>query len=216
LTPNTVPAPRNYVMTLPSQAANSDLGDSFATVTVSSLGTLTINGLMADNTTWTESVGVGQRGNFPLFASLYSGRGLVIGLEEFADNSIARWIRPAISNTFYTNGFSTGAFTNGLHPYVRPTANSTYTLRFRGNTLTEVDYSLRAGTTGQFVVTGGVGKVPVLTLTATTGAISGTWTDSNNGKWTLKGVFQDPVAGGTGFILGPHGQTGFLHIDPAP
>ncbi len=216
LTTNTVPATRNYVMTIPSQSANSDLGDSFATVSVSSIGTLTINGLMSDNTPWTESVGVGQSGNFPLFASLYSGRGLVIGLQEFADNSVARWIRPAISNAYYTNGFSTGAFFDGLHQYVRPAANSTYTLRFGGNTLTEVDYSLRVSTAGQFVVTGGSGKVPTLVLTATTGAISGTWTDSNNGKWTLKGVFQDASAGGTGFILGPHGQTGYLHINPTP
>ncbi|MGZ5529073.1 MAG: hypothetical protein ACXWJB_10415, partial [Limisphaerales bacterium] len=214
LTTNTVPATRNYIVTIPSQSANSDLGDSFATVSVSSAGTLTINGSMSDNTAWTESVGVGQRGNFPLFASLYGGRGMVIGLQEFADNSVARWIRPAISNAYYTNGFSTGAFLNGLHPYVRPLANSTYTLRLGGNTLTEVDYPLRVSTAGQFVVIGGPGTVPTLVLTTTTGALSGTWTDSNNGKWTLKGVFQDASAGGTGFILGPHGQTGYLHIDP--
>lgn len=216
LTTTTVPATHNYVMIFPTQSANSDLGDSFATVSVSPAGMLTIGGLMADNTAWTESVGVGQSGNFPLFAPLYGGRGLVIGLEEFAGQSVARWIRPAISNAYYAKAFSTGAFVNELHPYTRPTANSTYTLRLGGDTLTEVDYPLRASSTGQFAVTGGNGKLPALVLTATTGAISGTWTDSANGKWTLKGIFQDPSAGGTGFILGPNGQTGYLRIDPTP
>jgi peptidyl-prolyl cis-trans isomerase A (cyclophilin A) len=216
LTSTTVPAPRNYVMIFPTQSTNSDLGDSFATVAVSSAGTISIKGLMSDNTSWSESVGVGQSGNFPLFASLYSGHGLIIGLQEFADNSVARWIRPAISNAYYAKAFTTDEFINELHPYVRPTANSTYTLRFGGDTLTEVDYSVHATATGQLVVSGGTGKLPSLVVTATTGAISGTWTDSANGKWTLKGIFQDPTAGGTGFILGPHGQTGYLHIDPTP
>jgi hypothetical protein len=173
---------------------------------------------MADNTPWTESVGIGRDGNFPIFASLYTGRGLLIGLQQFATptNSIGatRWIRPAISNAYYTNGFSTPAFFGYIDRFVKPPINSTYNLRLGGNTLPEVSFGLQTAATGQFLVTSGPTNRPRLTLTLTTGALVGTWTDSNKGVWTLRGIFQSPTAGGTGFIFGPHGQTGYLHIDP--
>jgi peptidyl-prolyl cis-trans isomerase A (cyclophilin A) len=215
LSTNSVPAKGAYVMTFPSQSANSALGDSFATVSASAIGTLTISGLMADNTTWTETVGVGKAGNWPLFASLYTGRGLVIGLEDFTSTSVARWIRPEFTTPYFSGAFNIGPFINGLQPYVKPTANSAYMLHLGGNTLTQVDYGLTFNSLGRFVVTSGSGNLPVLTLTATSGLLSGTWKDSTNGIWTLKGVFINPESGGRGFILGPHGQTGYLRIDPA-
>ncbi len=220
LTASTIPAAGKYVMKIPT--TTSDLGDSVATMTASPGGILTFAGLMADNTPWTETVGVDKDGNFPIFCSLYSGRGLLIGLQQFSSvtNSIGatRWIRPAITTAFYTNGFSTPAFNSYISGYGRPAANTTYGLQFGGNTLQpSVSYGLTINNLGQFQITsgGGPGDHLVLTLTPTTGALSGTWSDPALGTWTIKGVlgiFNNPNIAGTGFVLGPHGQTGSMQL----
>jgi cyclophilin family peptidyl-prolyl cis-trans isomerase len=221
LTTSTVPRSGNFVLKIPSQS--SDLGESVATVTVSPLGTMTFTGTMADNTPWTELAGVSKEGYFPIFASLYTGRGLVVGQHQFSSSTNSfgptRWIRPAISNAFYTNGFSTVGSNSYLSLVAKPVTNSTYVLRLGGNTLPEVTYNLHANTLGQLLVSSGPTNKLSIVLTTTTGAINGTWIDSNKGLWILKGVFgtfDDPNSRGTGFIIGPHGRTGYLHIDAAP
>src|SRR5262249_27633545 len=139
-------------------------------------------------TTWTASVGVSKEGTVPLFASLYSGKGLVVGLQDFTSpSSYVDWIRPAISNAFYTNGFNTGFYINGLTAYERPATNIQFTLQFGeslGNLNTQQHFPIQAGKTGQFTISNNPGNRLKLVLTPTTGVLNGTWLDATNGLWT--------------------------------
>lgn len=221
LTTNTTPAIGSYVMRIPS--VTSDLGDSYATVNVSATGLLTFSGLMSDNTMWTETVGVAKDGSFPLFCSLYAGKGLIIGSQQFttptnSSGSYTHWIRPAITTAYYTNGFSTPAFSSYMSRFTRPAVNTPFVLQFGGNTFPATfSYGLKFNARGGFDITngGGPGDKLVLTLVPTTGALTGTWTDPVMGTWTIKGIlgtFNNPSIDGNGFILGPHGQTGFMQL----
>ena len=157
LTTNSIPAAHAFTMKIPSQS--SDLGDSFATITASSLGLLTLRGTMADNTPWTESVGVAKDGKLPdLLVPLHRPRPrhrpatiLVLDIvpgRDALDSSrnfkrvLHKWIL-------------TPAFYGYISSYNKPAANSTYTLRFGSSALTEVAYHLKANTLGQLLVTSG-------------------------------------------------------------
>jgi hypothetical protein len=137
-------APGEFTMLIPPDAnngppTNSPAGTGYALITncastaknpASAVAKIT--GALADGASYSQTVPVSQDGYIPLYASLYGGKGLLLGWINLnvtntnADTSLA-WIRPA-GNNFkpYTNGFTNLALTNQI--LISPWTNSASSL----------------------------------------------------------------------------------------
>jgi hypothetical protein len=114
----TNPAPQSgyYTLLIPgAQTASSKQpgGDSPATVKVSSSGKVKFAAALADGTKASQAAFVFQNGQWPLYASLYSGNGLLIGWLTFTNDvsndlsGLVCWIKPPQPTAkWYTAGFT--------------------------------------------------------------------------------------------------------------
>jgi hypothetical protein len=121
LATNTLPA-AEYTMLLPPDTnslppTNSPGGDSYALIT-NHAGTARITGSLADGTALAQTVPVSEGGYVPVYANLYSGKGLLLGwinLESIATNGVGlTWIHPGTHSGLYTNGFTNVLMTNQI------------------------------------------------------------------------------------------------------
>ena len=114
----TNPAPQQgtYTWLLPGAHTASSTqpgGDSPATVRVSSSGKVKFAAALADGSKASQAALVFQNGQWPLYASLYSGNGLLIGWLTFTNDvsndlsGLVCWIKPPQPTaTFYPAGFT--------------------------------------------------------------------------------------------------------------
>jgi hypothetical protein len=130
-----------YTMLIPpntnSAPTNSPGGYGFALITNyaprnPAAATARITGALADGTAFSQSVTVSQTGYVPLFATLYSGKGLLLGwisLDLTNTNAVAAtgltWIHPTRTTGLYQNGFTNVLLTNQilLSPWTNPAGN---------------------------------------------------------------------------------------------
>ena len=108
---NTLPSAEYTLLLAPdpdNSPANSPGGDGYAAIT-NNAGTVKIAGALADGTTLSQTVTVSQDGYAPVYASLYSGKGLLLGwinLELTNTDGVSLvWIHPGTRSGLYTNGF---------------------------------------------------------------------------------------------------------------
>jgi len=121
-------------------------GYGYAAITNTLGGISTLGGALADGTPFLWSVPIDQDGGIPLYQSLYSGKGTLLGWIYFTNeppqnlstNSSFSWIKPSIPGTLYPSGF-TNLITNGVpgSPYtntaglpVLDLTNATLTLSY--------------------------------------------------------------------------------------
>ena len=114
-----------FTLLLPPDAntapANSPDGYGYALVTNTLGGTSTLGGALADGAPILWSAPITQDGRIPLYQSLYSGKGSLLGWIYFTNeppqnvstNSWFSWVKPAIPKTLYPSGF-TNLITNGV------------------------------------------------------------------------------------------------------
>jgi hypothetical protein len=128
------PAPetgRNYILRIPGcgNSLAAPGGDGFGTVTVDVSGNLLFSGTLGDGTKVTQTTFVTASGLWPLYASMYSSRGSILGWLSFTGsgfNTISgqatwfKWPNPGLKRlypggyTFQTETLgSVYAFTNG-------------------------------------------------------------------------------------------------------
>ena len=89
-------------------------GYGYAAVTNTLAGISTLGGALADGTPFLWSAPMARNGRIPLYQSLYSGKGSLLGWIYFTNeppqnlstNSWVSWIKPAIPNTLYPFGFT--------------------------------------------------------------------------------------------------------------
>jgi hypothetical protein len=93
-----------------SDTTNAPWGDGPAWIKVSVLGAIQMAGTMADGQFLGQSTGVSERGDWPVFASLYGGRGFVMGwlnLDPLESGGSLRWLMPAaLAGSGYPEGIS--------------------------------------------------------------------------------------------------------------
>lgn len=105
-----------YTLLLPGTVDGdvAPIGDSFSVIRINTAGTLSAAGVLADGTAFSQSVPVSRDGDWPLFASLYRGQGMVAGnlrvrppSDDGTDiEGTGRWLRlPGPRPATYTNGF---------------------------------------------------------------------------------------------------------------
>jgi hypothetical protein len=113
------PAPqagKKYTLILPGSSSTTQPGgNGFGRVSVSTIGNVTFSGTLGDGTAVTPSGLESAEGQWPLYASLDSGNGMVIGWLTFTNDNergsdiegLLNWIRPPqTSATLYKAGIT--------------------------------------------------------------------------------------------------------------
>jgi hypothetical protein len=94
-------------------------GYGFGTVTVNSAGVIRVAASLADGAKLSQSVPISKDGDWPLFGSLYSGKGFIMSWAKFAESTSEDidgdvvWFKPAVPRAkLYPVGFT---FSTALH-----------------------------------------------------------------------------------------------------
>ena len=129
---NTVPSAEFTMLIQPDASnappVNSPGGDGYVLLT-NKAGTATITGALADGTAFSQTTSVSQDGGVPIYASLYSGKGLLLGwinLELTNTNGVSlTWIHPQRTTGLYQNGFTNVLLAQQilLSPWTNPPEN---------------------------------------------------------------------------------------------
>ena len=123
----------HFTLLLPPDAATAPAtspdGYGWAAITNTPGGNSTLGGFLADGTFFSWSAPISQNGAVPLYQSLYSGKGSLLGWIYFTNeppkivqtNSSVSWIKPSVSKTMYPSGF-TNLLTNVFGSFYTNTA----------------------------------------------------------------------------------------------
>jgi cyclophilin family peptidyl-prolyl cis-trans isomerase len=217
---------RDFVLTISGDPTEANLpgGNGYAALSIAPTGMISLVGILADNTSISQSVGLSKQGIWPLYISLYGNQGAIFGWET--NNSPANfsgpltWIKPAVSGThgaYYPNGFNTN-FSSSADSYSPPSPGSQYEITFGGGTVVgSLTNNLTVSAARQFIPAPNSTDKLTITLAATTGVLSGHFFNPATGKTlSFKGAFASPSVGGSGYTLDSDGQTGYLQIQPLP
>lgn len=209
-----------YTLIIPgtNDTAVGPFGTSYATVTVSSSGNITMAGSLADGTAISQSSVVSQDGKWPLYVSLYGGKGSLWGWNAFiliTNQSITNV--SALSWINETNSSKTAVYRPGF-------TNQRATLT---GCLYLPSQALRSGLTVTLqetnppftiIVTNFSDDTNKLTLKTnkTTGVISGSFANPDESKQRIKvnGVILQGRTSAQGYFLGTNQSGTFLLDSP--
>ena len=205
-----------YTLLIPGlpDTSNAPEGDGYGTVTVGLDGKVTLAASLAEGTKVSTSAPLTKDGTWPLFASLYGGKGSVLSWVRFAKtetndfNGDLHWFKPAFaSSNYYTNGF---AITNMLigSRYIPPAGATNRILSMTNGIVIFYGGSRLQPVTNE-VVLGAKGKVTnissnklAFTFTLSSGLFSGTFTETGGGtKVTFQGAAFQNENRGAGYFL---------------
>jgi hypothetical protein len=195
-------------------------------VTVDGLGNLKFSGVLADGTAVSQAVPISTSGDWPLWLSLYGGKGSVFGWVNFTNPAAPElggnlnWFRPSVaSGASYTNGFSLDTVAIGS-AYTPPGTNKLVELDAAVVVFTDDDLTNAAPNTIAFGSSGRITNTGPnkLTITATpaTGVLKGSYTPRGTNTIVIfKGVILQTQRFGGGHHLGP-GEPGGFYLGPQP
>jgi len=230
-TSRTNPAPQagTYTLVIPGgDGVNEPAGAGFATVRVDSGGTIRMNGLLADGTPFFQSTTLAKDGRWPLYTSLYGGRGSLIGWLSFADaedSDLAGtllWTRPRDSWAFsYRNGFTNQVEAIGSRFIAN--RNLGQALGFTNGVATFSDGGLDAPVEDTFQITSS-GKIIntsgnrfTLSFTSSQGLFRGVFAESAFSRGLVfRGAYLQKQSKGYGYFFGDNGQSGLVTLEPEP
>ena len=200
---NTLPSTQ-YTMLIPPDPNNqppvsSPGGDGYALIT-NYAGTVNnpasaiawISGALADGAAFSQAVPVSQDGYIPVYASLYAGKGLLMGwinLDSIDDSGVGlTWIHPPTHTGLYTNGFTNTLLTNQIQ--LSPWTNPPGGLALLTGLSTRASVNDTSGVTNIAVTTSAAGVVTAASPTV-------------SGSISLKtGRFKVTFASGTSNVIG--------------
>ena len=219
--PVSSPYAGEYTVVIPGTAGNASLpaGDGYATLHVAADGLGTMSGTLADGTAFAQSAYVTVDGDWPLYVSLYVGKGAIVSWLTFTNLTTSDvsgdlvWIKQAgASTTSFPLGFTTGTKAVGS-VYVAPAAYSK-AVNLSGAVVSFSGGSLGAAFNNVVSVNAGSQVVNLspnlLTLTVSTGsgAFSGQVSEPGNGLvHKFGGVVLQKQNAGYGTMIGmPNGS----------
>jgi hypothetical protein len=210
--------------TVTNQGASDPTNDGFAALSIGKTGALTLSGTLADNTTFSEGVGVSKDGVWPVFAPLYKGHGMLIGWETNVIGSSGSpgttgtlyWVKAPTKDTYFTNGLNIQASAFGTN-FVAPVPGSQYQVVFGGGSINlPLTNVLTVSAARQFVPAAGSPDKLTISL-STVGAITGKILNpADKATLQIHGSFSNPTVGGSGFVLDSDGQSDSFVITPVP
>jgi len=199
-------------------------GYGYGTLTVTSLGSGSLRGVLGDGTTISGTFPVSGYGTWPLYESLYRNNGSCIGWvtlnEDNTMGGTVYWFKGAGSTgALYPDGFSTALSLTG-DIYVPPADSgpsvaATGQLTLGGGNLTSnivINVSVNAKGTGTVSPLGS--NDLKLKITPTTGALSGSFLDPTTSKTVrFEGLLLQSSGAASGYFLGTT-ESGFVTFVP--
>jgi uncharacterized repeat protein (TIGR01451 family) len=211
-----------YTLLIPGieQDTNQPWGSGYGTLTVNKTGTLSFAGVLADGAAVSQGSFLSPAGEWPLFAALYSGKGLLIGWITFATNEpasdlsgLVAWIKPISTAKYYPLGFG---FTNTAIGSLYRFTNGSPLLSLTNGALVlespelaqSITNALYLGANNKFTASNKLS----LKLTTSSGLFTGTGTNRLAGKAiAVKGVIFQKQNLGAGYFLGTN-QSGKVSL----
>jgi Bacterial Ig domain/PKD domain/Divergent InlB B-repeat domain/Carboxypeptidase regulatory-like domain/Immunoglobulin domain/Glucodextranase, domain B len=190
-------------------------GDSYGTASVDSNGVVKVKGYLADKNSFAAKVPIARSGQWPLYASLYSGKGALLGWVAFTNQAatdfegVLSWNKPVLSAAiYYPGGFSSEAALLGSR-YAAPVGPTNRVLNL-GNSVVILSGGNLSQAFTNGVILGLSSKVTNasphklnVTFTLSSGLFSGTFTPTNETKSvSFKGAVLQKANYGAGHFLG--------------
>ncbi len=190
-------------------------GDSYGTASVDSNGWVKVKGYLADKTSLTAKVPAARSGQWPLYASLYSGKGALLGWAGFTNQAatdfegVLSWNKPALPTAkYYPGGFSSVAALLGAR-YAPPVGLTNTVLNLSNSVVILSGGNLSQSFTND-VILGMSSKVTnasthnlKVSFTLSSGMFSGSFTPTNESTAIpFKGAVLQKANYGAGHFLG--------------
>jgi uncharacterized repeat protein (TIGR03803 family) len=189
-------------------------GTSYGTVKVSDSGVVTLAGSLADGTTISQSSVVSQDGYWPLYVSLYGGKGSLWGSNLFTNHTLTT--TSGLSWINETNSSKTAVYHSGFTNQAATLTGGIY----ESNQMLPSDLTATLAETNppfSITVTDLSDNTNKLTLKTnkTTGVISGSFANPDQPQKTIKihGVILQGQTNVQGYFLGTN-QSGVFTLDP--
>jgi hypothetical protein len=216
----------NYTVVIPgiSGSQTAPQGYGYGTLKIDAAGKGKFSGSLADGTPVTQSVTISQDGDWPLFGSLYHGKGLLwapmtIDTSRASDDihGSLSWIKAQRSAKFYPDGFDvevTGIGSLYQKPAVgtRTIDLSDATVSFDGGNLTTSFANSITIDTNNKVMNQSGNKL-TMTFTTATGLFKGTATSPDGQNVSYRGATFQKVNRAYGYFLGTD-QSGSVVVGP--
>jgi hypothetical protein len=124
---NPSPVLGNFTLALPPNFddPSQPQGYSYATISVNTGGSAKLIGSLADGAAFTETAGISDSADFPVYASLYGGKGCLVGWLNLTNGPAAgpsgnlTWIKKPQTAKLYSSGFTNDTAAIGS-PYDKP------------------------------------------------------------------------------------------------
>jgi len=213
---NPAPFAGAYTLAIPGRLGNplSPEGDGVGTLKVDGSGIATFAGALADGTKLTQRVPLSRRGEWPLYLSLYTGKGSLLSWLTITNRpsdditGLMSWIKTSQSTSkFYPGGFTNETVALGSR-YTPPGAGQRALNLTEGNLLfskgnLDPDFVNRVALSENNRFSNLSQNKLTLTLTASSGLLKGTATDPATGKsYSLTSVVLQKQNTALGFLLG--------------
>jgi hypothetical protein len=225
---NMAPYAGTYNLILPGRDADETLpaGAGYGNLRISTAGRVTFSGMLADNSRISQSVSVSRNGHWPLYASLYAGKGSVLSWLAFENrtnddiNGLLSWIKPAdVAAVYYPHGFTNLLSAVGS-VYVPPVGDTNSTVSFTNGSLIFCGGELATGFTNAItlglkdrVTNLGTNKLS-MTFSRSSGRFSGRVTEPLTGlSQVFYGAVLQKANVGCGYLRGTN-QTGRVLLAP--
>lgn len=206
--------PGKYVVALAADpaATNQPSGDGYAVLTVSTLGSATVSGKLADGTAIAGTTSIAAGGQWPLYISLYKNTGMLLGWLNLTNSSDSvKWLRPASAGGVYPE-FSADLITSSTF-YSKPLAGTGFQVILDGGSLAQpVPAIVTINSLGQWVVTGDLASQLKLSFSSSTALVSGKYTPTGAAPLAIFGAFTDPTHGAIGFYTNNAGLSGKFSV----
>ena len=195
-------------------------GDSYGTVVVSSTGAISLKGVLADGSKVAPKANLLTTGQWPFYASLYSGKGSIFGWLTFSNGVIdgtVDWFKPSQpGGKLYPAGFTNGTeaagsvylFTNGV-PVLDMSTGQLWLAN--GNLAGSFTNAIALDSASKVTSTNVSLK---MTVSTSTGSFKGSVVNPASGKSiSFTGVVLQKQNFGGGFFVGTN-QTGRVFLGP--
>jgi len=227
-TANPAPQAGKYTLLIPGSenASTQPGGNGFGAVTVSDSGHVTFSGILGDGTPVTSTSIVSSEGQWPLYVSLYGGKGSILGWLSFTNeggiSGQTGWFKlPQATAKLYPGGFTNGA---GAIGSVYQYTNGFPVLGFTEGQLSLTNGNLPQSITNQIALGPDMRatdqsatnqSADKLTFKTSSGLFKGSVMNPETGKpIAINGVVLQNQNFGAGFFLGTT-ESGSVLLSPA-
>lgn len=218
-----------YILRLPGdpQTAGRPGGDGFGTVKMDAGGVVQWSGSLGDGTKVSQKTTLSAQGIWPLYVSLYGGKGCAVGWLQLNNGGLSgpvAWIKQSgVVGGYYPSGFTNAMDAAGV-PYHAPAAgsralnwaNGSGQLILGGAGLSQpFTNTCSLDLKNKITPASSAGKLS-LTISPTSGYFQGSVINPATGKsMKFQGALFQNWNVGLGYFLAPD-QTGELFLGPAP